>query len=146
LHFVSATTLPLPSRTQGFWQDMYACDEVFRQVEDYEMTADYLASSKIGKVMRHVGNKDEIPRQEEFRFQERAGALVVQWSQLLTEGRDDYANFYGCMDMGVGLPIIYDILKARRQCVGNGSSLKEVIVVSASGRATSVTLPYSQTE
>ena len=123
---------------------MHACDEMFKQLEDYEMEVGYLSSTKIGKVMRHIGDKDEIPRQEEFRFQERARALLTQWVRLAA-GRDDYAKCCGSLDSGdmnADLPIIHDILRARRRCIGSGG-LKEVIVASASGRATSVTLPYS---
>lgn len=123
---------------------MHACDRVFKQLEGYEMTADYLNFTKIGKVMRHIGDKQKIPRQEEFRFQDRARALVTQWSRLLTARCDDYAKYCGCLDSGdmdADLPVIHDILRARGRCIGSGGGLKEVIVVSASGRATSVTLP-----
>lgn len=125
---------------------MHVCDETFKQVEDHEMTVDHLIFTKIGKVMRHIGDMGEIPRQEEFRFQERARHLVKQWSRLLTPGHDDYAK---CCDhpgseyIGADLPIIHDILRVRGRCIGTGGGLKEVIVLNASGGATSVTLPYS---
>jgi len=122
---------------------MRACDGIFKQLEDYEMTVNYLAFSKIGKVMRHIRNKDEIPRQEEFRFQERARALIEQWLRLKIAEGDDNAKCYGRLesgDMDADLPIIHGILRARRWSIGG---LKEVIVAKASGRVTSVTLPYS---
>ena len=122
---------------------MHACDEIFKQLEDYEMRIDYLAFSKIGKVIRHIESKDRIPRQEEFRFQERARTLIAQWRLKVAPEGDDNAKCYGCLDSGdmdADLPIIHGILRARRWSVGG---LKEVIVAKASGRVNSVTLPYS---
>jgi len=122
---------------------MRACDEIFKQLEDYEMTIVHLAFSKIGKVLRHICNRDDIPRQEEFKFQERARTLVAQWSRFITAEGHDNAKCCGCLDSGdmdADLPIIHGILRARRHSIGG---LKEVIVAKASGRVTSVTLPYS---
>ncbi|KAJ6580383.1 hypothetical protein DFH09DRAFT_979145, partial [Mycena vulgaris] len=41
--------------------------------------------SKIGKVMRHIHLLEEnrIPRDDEFKFRERAKALVDKWHEIL---------------------------------------------------------------
>ena len=63
---------------------MPACDELFKLLEDYnEMTIVHLSQSKIGKVMRHIQNKENIPRDEEFKFRDRARALVEKWQQQI---------------------------------------------------------------
>lgn len=134
------------SRSQEFWQDLPICDKVFKQLEDHEMTVDCLASTKIGKVMRHIMDNGEIPSRGEFRFQERAWALFEQWSQFSIARHDDSTKCRGYLDSGdmsADLPIIHDILRVRGRHVGGGDGLKEVIVAHASGRTTSVTLPSS---
>lgn len=124
---------------------MHSCDEVFKQLENYdEMTVELLSLTKIGKVMRHIGQKDGIPRQEEFRFQERAKALVGHWVRLLTAGVNDLTKDPGFEKSGsvdLNSPILHDMIRARRRIVSVGG-LKEVIVENASGGATSITLPY----
>lgn len=108
---------------------------MFKQLEDCEITVDCLTFTKLLKVVRHMGNKTEIPREEEFRFQERARALTEQWSRFLTASYGDRKKSHSSLDSGdmnVDIPIIRDILRVR--------GLKEVTVVNASGRATSVTL------
>lgn len=63
---------------------MPACDELFKLLENYnEMTIVHLSQSKIGKVMRHIQNKENIPRDEEFKFRDRARALVEKWQQQI---------------------------------------------------------------
>jgi len=131
---------PSPSRSHKFSQDMYACDEVFRQLEDYdEMSIDYLLFTKIGKVMRHIGQKTEIPCKEQFKFQERAEVLISHWAGLLTSGKGDFMRGSDSREssgMDANSPILYNMMKARRQCIGNGGGL-EVIVKNLAGRVTS---------
>jgi hypothetical protein len=126
---------------------MPVCDEVFRHLEDYEeMSIDYLHLTKIGKVMRHIGNRVGIPRQEEFRFQERAKALVKWWLPILTAEAGGYSigpDFKESGGMDANSPILHDMIRARRWYIGNVGGLKEVIVENAAGRATSVTLQCS---
>jgi len=63
---------------------MPACDELFKLLENYnEMTIVHLSQSKIGKVMRHIQNKENIPRDEEFKFRDRAKALVEKWQRQI---------------------------------------------------------------
>ncbi|KAI3599218.1 hypothetical protein WG66_013408 [Moniliophthora roreri] len=75
--------------------DMPAMNELFTQIETYEqMTVHQLSFSKIGKVMRHIAaldtNKSPIPREDEFRFRERAKVLVDKWHSILgsKEGKE----------------------------------------------------------
>ncbi|KAI0674894.1 hypothetical protein C8Q78DRAFT_508117 [Trametes maxima] len=66
--------------------DMPALDQLFSTVENYEnMTIEYLTFSKIGKVMRHIHalSDDKVPRDDEFKFRERAKVLVDKWHDVL---------------------------------------------------------------
>ncbi|EIN11168.1 hypothetical protein PUNSTDRAFT_118694 [Punctularia strigosozonata HHB-11173 SS5] len=65
-------------------------DKLLKEVEEYDgMSIAYLQYSKIGKVMRHVTSKkdDEIPRNDDFKFKERAQALVNKWSTILSASK-----------------------------------------------------------
>ena len=118
---------------------MHACDEIFKELDDYEMTLDHLKFSKIGKIMCHIRNKDGIPRQQDFGFQERARVILKEWNRVLTLGYGTRAGRCEHLDLRGAdndLPIIHDILKARSG-IGSGG-LKEVIVVNTSGGTTSV--------
>lgn len=110
---------------------MAVCDEVFKQLEVYEeMTIDYLRLTKIAKVLRHIGCKGEIPRQEEFRFQERAKALVEQWSRLLTTESGDYAKRSDIKESGgtdFNSPVLRDMIMARRRRNGDAAGLKVIV-------------------
>jgi len=67
-------------------EDMPAVDELFTTVENYEnMSIGFLTFSKIGKVMRHIHalTPSKIPRNDEFRFKERAKVLVDKWAVLI---------------------------------------------------------------
>ncbi|KAG9023303.1 hypothetical protein FS837_005869, partial [Tulasnella sp. UAMH 9824] len=60
--------------------DLPRLDEIFTSVESYpNMTIEYLEYSKIGKVMRRISMLTDIPGDDEFRFRERAGALLGRW-------------------------------------------------------------------
>ncbi|CAK5269618.1 unnamed protein product, partial [Mycena citricolor] len=66
--------------------DMPAIDTLFTTVESYGgMNIDYLTFSKIGKVMRHIHllEDERAPRDADFKFRERAKALVDKWQQIL---------------------------------------------------------------
>ena len=119
--------------------------EACNKLEDYdEMTLDLLSYSKIGKVIRHIGQKENIPRQEEFMFQERSKKLVEQWSRISTMRPDDYAkgfDFKWLGNMSDISSVLLDMMKARRWCIGSVGGLSEVVVQNASGSSVSVTLP-----
>ncbi|CDO75693.1 hypothetical protein BN946_scf184585.g6 [Trametes cinnabarina] len=67
-------------------EDMPALDQLFSTVERYDnMTIEYLTFSKIGKVMRHIYAlaDEKVPRDDEFKFRERAKVLVDKWHDVL---------------------------------------------------------------
>src|SRR5579872_5944343 len=102
------------------------------------MTVYLSTCSKIGKVMRIIGEKEETPFLEKFRFRERAKALFERWRRLPTAEADDYAkgsNFKGPSDMDLDSPVLHDILRVRRECIRSVGGLGEVIVKNAFGRA-----------
>ncbi|KAJ7150154.1 hypothetical protein C8R43DRAFT_1006439 [Mycena crocata] len=66
--------------------EMPAVDALFTTVEGFQnMTIGYLTFSKIGKVMRHIHllEPHKVPRDDEFKFRDRAKALVDKWHQIL---------------------------------------------------------------
>lgn len=146
LHLASDIVPLFLSFSRVFLKYMPTCDEIFKQLEDYDdITIESLAVTKIGKVLRHIELKDEIPRQEEFRFQERAKLLAERWSQLLKPGSGDYAkgsDFAESGSIDATSTVLHDAIRARRRYIGGVSGLKEVIVENAAGRVISVTIPY----
>ncbi|KAI0074405.1 hypothetical protein K474DRAFT_1601468 [Panus rudis PR-1116 ss-1] len=71
-------------------EDMPALSELFSVVENYDgMTINYLQYSKIGKVMRHIHvlPTDKVPRDDEFKFRERAKALIDKWHSVLESNK-----------------------------------------------------------
>ncbi|KAH8118973.1 Tudor/PWWP/MBT [Phellopilus nigrolimitatus] len=67
--------------------DMPALDVLFNQVEEFDMTIKYLQHSKIGKVMRHIAALEppKVPRDDEFKFKDRAQALVNKWHTTINK-------------------------------------------------------------
>lgn len=126
---------------------MHACDKIFEELEDNdEMTITMLCYSKIGKVVRHIEQKDDLPFKEKFRFQERAKVLVEQWWRLFTIGFVDYAKgfgFCGLGDMDAISPILHEMMMARKRCGGTIGGLDKVIIEDGTGRTTVVTSPFS---
>jgi len=58
--------------------------KTMQQVEEYEgITADILRNTKIGKVMRRIIALGDIPRDDEFKFKERAEKLCDKWTVSL---------------------------------------------------------------
>ncbi|KZT22577.1 Tudor/PWWP/MBT [Neolentinus lepideus HHB14362 ss-1] len=79
-------------------EEMPELDKLFTTVEQYDnMTLQYLQFSKIGKVMRHiVALKDEaVPRDDEFKFRERAKVLVDKWHEILDAKKEKPAAANG---------------------------------------------------
>ena len=83
-------------------------DKLFTEVENFEglgvvhLTVCYRAltpfpltrpvqESKIGKVMRHIAalTPDKVPRDDEFKFRERANALVDKWHKIIGDVKED---------------------------------------------------------
>ncbi|KAJ7688702.1 hypothetical protein B0H17DRAFT_1067933, partial [Mycena rosella] len=70
--------------------EMPAVNTLFTTVEGYQnMTIDYLTFSKIGKVMRHIHllEPGKVPRDDEYKFRDRAKALVDQWHDILNANK-----------------------------------------------------------
>lgn len=68
-------------------EDMPSADALLKTVEDYDkMEIKYLQFSKIAKVMRHITGLDGIPRNDEFKFSDRAQVLVDKWSTMIGKG------------------------------------------------------------
>jgi len=57
--------------------------------------------SKIGKVMRHIAvlAEDKVPRDEEFKFRDRAKALVDKWHQILNANKPNGTESGGANGM-----------------------------------------------
>ncbi|KAJ7633868.1 hypothetical protein DFH06DRAFT_1303285 [Mycena polygramma] len=71
-------------------EEMPAVDSLLATVEGYQnMNIEYLMFSKIGKVMRHITllEPGKVPRDEEFKFRERAKALVDKWRNILNANK-----------------------------------------------------------
>ncbi|KAI0708924.1 hypothetical protein C8T65DRAFT_203956 [Cerioporus squamosus] len=77
-------------------EEMPQLDQLFSTVENYpNMTMEYLLFSKIGKVMRHIHvlSDEKVPRDDEFKFRERAKVLVDKWHDIAkTNGASDSAK------------------------------------------------------
>ncbi|SPO26252.1 uncharacterized protein UTRI_02528 [Ustilago trichophora] len=68
-------------------EEMPAADSTFKTVEEYDgMTAEHLRTTKIGKVMKRVMQLTEIPRDDEFRFRDRAERLCAKWGAIMAGG------------------------------------------------------------
>ncbi|PAV18484.1 Tudor PWWP MBT [Pyrrhoderma noxium] len=74
-------------------EDMPALDALFIQVEQFKMSIKNLQHSKIGKVMRHIAAlKEPIPRDEEFKFKDRAQTLVNKWQIIINSEKEKQAT------------------------------------------------------
>lgn len=76
-------------------EDMPEMDKLFRTVEAYQsITIHYLTFSKIGKVMRHIAAlaDEKIPNDNQYKFRERAKALVDRWQQVLNANKNESTN------------------------------------------------------
>ncbi|KAJ3510814.1 hypothetical protein NMY22_g15856 [Coprinellus aureogranulatus] len=70
-------------------EDMPDIDALFKTVEGTEVGIEGLQYSKIGKVMRHIAAlaPSKVPRDAEFKFRERAKALVERWQGVLNAAK-----------------------------------------------------------
>lgn len=74
-------------------EDMPSLDSLFSSIEQYDISLKYLQFSKIGKVMRHIAAlKGPVPRDDEFRFKDRAQALVNKWQVTINSGSEKPAT------------------------------------------------------
>ncbi|KAL8280805.1 hypothetical protein RQP46_006809 [Phenoliferia psychrophenolica] len=70
--------------------ELTKCKEYFDLMEKFVMTKEYLAESKLGKVLKRIAFLEEgqIPNGDEFGFRTRASALAHTWSVSLGEKGD----------------------------------------------------------
>ncbi|KAJ7041307.1 hypothetical protein C8F04DRAFT_156398 [Mycena alexandri] len=71
-------------------EEMPGIDELFTTIESYDnMNIGYLTFSKIGKVMRyiHLLPAGDVPRDDEYKFRDRAKALVDSWHTILNANK-----------------------------------------------------------
>ncbi|ORY55732.1 hypothetical protein BCR35DRAFT_335555 [Leucosporidium creatinivorum] len=63
--------------------DMPKCNEYFNAMEVFDMNKEWLAESKLAKVLKRICllKPGEIPDNDRFKFQERSSALAIKWSQ-----------------------------------------------------------------
>lgn len=74
--------------TKGFPEpdQMPKYDTIFKEMESFEMQPQWLATSKLGKVLKKMAAlTEEIPRDAEFKIKERANALMEQWKGMLNK-------------------------------------------------------------
>ncbi|ODN94654.1 hypothetical protein L198_04795 [Cryptococcus wingfieldii CBS 7118] len=65
-------------------ESIHSFDETFREIENYEqMTIEALQFSKIGKVMRKMVALKNIPKNDKYKFTDRAGALMNKWQSYI---------------------------------------------------------------
>ncbi|KAJ7026356.1 hypothetical protein C8F04DRAFT_109581, partial [Mycena alexandri] len=94
-------------------EEMPTIDTLFTTIESYEnMNIGYLTFSKIGKVMRHIHllAAADVPRDEEYKFRDRAKALVDSWHTILNANKAGEGEGAGSVTEGT----------ARMDLNGNG--------------------------
>jgi len=64
--------------------DMLGCDEIFKELAQESMTPQYLRHTKIARVLRQIRDMEDgqMPLEAEYKFKERAAALVGSWKHL----------------------------------------------------------------
>ncbi|KAK9899145.1 hypothetical protein P389DRAFT_209153 [Cystobasidium minutum MCA 4210] len=61
-------------------------DQTFKEMENFTMQPQWLASSKLGKVLKKMAAlTEEIPREAEFKIKERSNALMERWKGMLNK-------------------------------------------------------------
>ncbi|CAN6673540.1 hypothetical protein TRVA0_048S01222 [Trichomonascus vanleenenianus] len=60
---------------------------IFNRLEDIpDLNMELVQKYRLPKVLRHVLRKNDIPREQEFRFHQRASAIMERWAQLGNTG------------------------------------------------------------
>ncbi|KAJ2595415.1 hypothetical protein H4R99_005363 [Coemansia sp. RSA 1722] len=70
--------------------DLSQVDEVFKKLEDFDMTLELIQETKMGKVMRIIANSERLgsPPEEAFDIKGRASRLAEKWRQLVVRRRE----------------------------------------------------------
>jgi len=64
-------------------------DQILSAMEKFEMQAEWLAASKLGKVLKRMSALTDVPRDSEFKITERSGALVEKWKELMAKDGEE---------------------------------------------------------
>ncbi|KAJ2856491.1 hypothetical protein GGI22_003800, partial [Coemansia erecta] len=74
--------------------DLAPVDELFRKLEDFDMTLELIQETKLGKVMRIIASSDKIGSapEEKFDIKGRARRLAEKWRRLITKLREGSAE------------------------------------------------------
>ncbi|KAJ7907375.1 hypothetical protein B0H13DRAFT_2273696 [Mycena leptocephala] len=95
---------------------MPAVDALFTTIEGYQnMSIEYLNFSKIAKVMRHIHllEPGKVPRDDEYKFRDRAKVLVDKWHGILNANKateeENAAVDAALKGADIGDPIVMDI-------------------------------------
>ncbi|KAJ7640645.1 hypothetical protein B0H17DRAFT_1339250 [Mycena rosella] len=83
-------TLLSSNKTLPKEEVMPAVDALFTTIEGYRnMSIECLTFSKIGKVMRHIHllEPGKVPRDDEYKFRDRAKALIDKWHGILNANK-----------------------------------------------------------
>ncbi|KAJ1957199.1 hypothetical protein EC988_000956 [Linderina pennispora] len=70
--------------------DLSQVNEVFKKLEDFDMTLELIQETKMGKVMRIIGGSDRLPDapEDKYDFKGRARRLAEKWRQLIVKRRE----------------------------------------------------------
>ncbi|KAJ1661368.1 hypothetical protein GGF38_003681, partial [Coemansia sp. RSA 25] len=74
--------------------DLTLVNDVFRKLEDYDMTLELIQETKLGKVMRIIAGLDKLgdAPEESFDIKGRAIRLADKWRMLIVKRRDGSAE------------------------------------------------------
>ncbi|KAJ2556812.1 hypothetical protein EV175_001749 [Coemansia sp. RSA 1933] len=75
-------------------KDLASVDELFRKLEDFDMTLELIQETKLGKVMRIIASSEKIGSapEEKFDIKGRARRLAEKWRRLITKLREGSAE------------------------------------------------------
>ncbi|KAH8090758.1 hypothetical protein HD553DRAFT_303285 [Filobasidium floriforme] len=69
-------------------EEMEGYNDLFTAIEDYGgMTVDYLAYSKIGKVMKKIAALNAIPEDGQYKFTDRATTMMSKWQTQVEQNQ-----------------------------------------------------------
>ncbi|KAJ1948883.1 hypothetical protein FBU59_001391, partial [Linderina macrospora] len=70
--------------------DLSQVNEVFKRLEDFDMTLELIQETKMGKVMRIIGGSDRLPDapEDKYDLKGRARQLAEKWRQLIVKRRE----------------------------------------------------------
>ncbi|KAJ1962335.1 hypothetical protein GGI12_002716, partial [Dipsacomyces acuminosporus] len=74
--------------------DLAPVNDVFKKLEDFDMTLELIQETKLGKVMRIIASSDKLgdAPEEKFDFKDRARRLAEKWRRLIVKRREGSAE------------------------------------------------------